>query len=550
MSDTVERTGLDRFVDLPDDNDFLAYNTVRKSDDTTINMFGHKLVSLCKGLGLCIANGRLEPGRFTFQSSNGSSVVDYFITKPANFKYVNKMDIFYPCEFSDHCAMYISMSFTECAIDESEKFADKLFWDSGKSESLIDILISKRESFDEIISLQLEQLADVNNCVQQLTDLMYDSCFAVFGKTVSSQPSECKRNAPWFNAECKRAKSNFYSSKRLFKANPTNENKVRLFANKKSFRNIKLRAERSYINRTKRVMANLSKKSPKNFWKKVNKFRKGKISSTDRVSIDKFVDHFKTISNTPHTDKTFDVPETDDRPINITELDKEISTEEIAKAINSMKRGKSPGVDGLVSDFFIDSKTFILPYLHKVYNYILETGEYPKTWSEGLIVPIPKKGDLSDPTNYRGITLISTFAKLFSLIIRNRINKWCEDQDRLDNCQFGFRDGRSTADCLFILQSIIQKTLNSKSKLYCAFIDYEKAFDTIIHDAMWVKLISTGISSKIVTVVKSIYNKITASIKLNGDISTCFDICLGLKQGEPLSPLLFVLFFLMTYVCI
>ena len=117
---------------------------------------------------------------------------------------------------------------------------------------------------------------------------------------------------------------------------------------------------------------------PKHFWKKVNKFRKGKISSTDWVSIDKFVDHFKTISNTPHTDKTFDVPETDNRPINITELDKEISTEEIAKAINSMKRGKSPGVDGLVSDFFIDSKTFILSYLHK-YNYILETGEYPKT---------------------------------------------------------------------------------------------------------------------------------------------------------------------------
>ena len=49
------------------------------------------------------------------------------------------MDIFDPCEFSDHCAMFVSMCVTECAIDESEKFTDKLFWDSGKSESLIDI---------------------------------------------------------------------------------------------------------------------------------------------------------------------------------------------------------------------------------------------------------------------------------------------------------------------------------------------------------------------------------------------------------------------------
>lgn len=287
-------------------------------------------------------------------------------------------------------------------------------------------------------------------------------------------------------------------------------------------------------------MTNLSKTSPRKFWKKINRFRKGKLSPSGRISIDKFVEHFNLISNTPHTDKAFDVPDFDN--INIVELDREISVDEISGAIDSMKRGKSPGADGLVSDFFIDAKSFLVPYLHKVYNYILETGIYPTIWSEGLIVPIPKKGDLSDPTNYRGITLISTFAKLFSLIVRNRINNWCEDQNHLDNCQFGFRDGRSTADCIFILQSIIQKTFNNKSKLYCAFIDYEKAFDTIIHDAMWTKLINTGVSSKIVSIVRSIYSKITAAIKLNDDISSCFDICLGLKQGEPLSPLLFVLF--------
>ncbi|MCG7879398.1 MAG: reverse transcriptase domain-containing protein, partial [Candidatus Thiodiazotropha endolucinida] len=540
MSDTIEMTGLDRFVDLPDDIDLLSCSTVRASDDKTVNVFGHKLISLCKELGLCIANGRLEPGRFTFQSSNGCSVVDYFITKPPNFKHISKMEILDPCEFSDHCAMCFSMSFTEYITEEAEKLADKIFWDSSRAQSIIDNLNSKRGSFDEIISLQLEQLADVNGCVQQLTDLMYDSCFSVFGKTVSTKSNENSSKASWFNLDCKRAKKDFYSSKRLFKASPTQENKARFFAHKKTFRNAKRKAECAYIKRTKRDMTNLSKTSPRKSWKKINRFRKGKLSPSGRISIDKFVEHFNLISNTPHTDKAFDVPDFDN--INIVELDREISVNEISGAIDSMKRGKSPGADGLVSDFFIDAKSFLVPYLHKVYNYILETGIYPTIWSEGLIVPIPKKGDLSDPTNYRGITLISTFAKLFSLIVRNRINNWCEDQNHLDNCQFGFRDGRSTADCIFILQSIIQKTFNNKSKLYCAFIDYEKAFDTIIHDAMWTKLINTGVSSKIVSIVRSIYSKITAAIKLNDDISSCFDICLGLKQGEPLSLLLFVLF--------
>ena len=62
--------------------------------------------------------------------------------------------------------------------------------------------------------------------------------------------------------------------------------------------------------------------------------------------------------------------------------------------------------------------------------------------------------------------------------------------------------------------------------------------------AMWIKLINAGLSSKIITIIKAIYNKISASVKLSHDISFSFDICLGLKQGEPLSPLLFVPLFI------
>lgn len=87
-------------MDLPDANDSLACSTVSVSDDKTVNIFGR-------------ANGRLEPGRFTFQSSNGCSVVDYMyiIRKPFNFKYVSKLKILEPCQFSDHCAMYLCYAY-------------------------------------------------------------------------------------------------------------------------------------------------------------------------------------------------------------------------------------------------------------------------------------------------------------------------------------------------------------------------------------------------------------------------------------------------------
>ena len=143
-----------------------------------------------------------------------------------------------------------------------------------------------------------------------------------------------------------------------------------------------------------------------------------------------------------------------------------------------MKLDKSSGFDNIPADFFIDTRDFIVPYLVHLYNLIFDNGVYPELWTKGMIVPIYKKGDKNNVANYRGITLINSMAKIFSLTLRTRLNKWCEDHNVLSDSQFGFRNNRSTTDCIFILYIIIQKILSQKSKLYCAFIDYEKAFDS------------------------------------------------------------------------
>ena len=90
--------------------------------------------------------------------------------------------------------------------------------------------------------------------------------------------------------------------------------------------------------------------------------------------------------------------------------------------MNPLKRGKSPGFDGSLNDFFIDAKVFIAQYFLRAYNQIFNDAVFPESWAKGLIVPIHIIGDTTDPNNYRGITLISTFAKMFSLILRNRLN--------------------------------------------------------------------------------------------------------------------------------
>ena len=80
--------------------------------------------------------------------------------------------------------------------------------------------------------------------------------------------------------------------------------------------------------------------------------------------------------------------------------------------------------------------------------------------------------------------------------------------------------------------------------MYCAFIDYQMAFDTVIRDALWIKLIKEGFSCKVINMLKYIYSNVKSCVKLASsvDVSELFDVTLGLKQGEPLSPIFFILF--------
>lgn len=188
--------------------------------------------------------------------------------------------------------------------------------------------------------------------------------------------------------------------------------------------------------------------------------------------------------------------------------------------------------------FFIDTVDFISPYLCTIFNKIISSGVYPKSWSKGVIVPVFKKGDNTGPANYRCITLINTMSKIFSLCLRTRLNKWCEENSIFNESQFGFRDKKSTSDAIFLLHCFIQKILANNSKLYTVFIDYGRAFDTVIRDALWFKLINEGISSKMLTILKSMYLDVKACVRLSHDtrISDFFDVSLGLKKVNLYPP--------------
>ena len=104
------------------------------------------------------------------------------------------------------------------------------------------------------------------------------------------------------------------------------------------------------------------------------------------------------------------------------------------------------------------------------------------------------------------------------------------------------RDKSSTTDCIFILNNIIQQILHNNNKMYCAFIDYKKAFPSVDHVYLWQKLLDIGINGKVLAIIKNLYKDAKSCVKYKGEMSEFFSCGVGVRQGENLSPLLFSVF--------
>ena len=93
----------------------------------------------------------------------------------------------------------------------------------------------------------------------------------------------------------------------------------------------------------------------------------------------------------------------------------------------------------LLNEFFLHGIHVLPPYLHKIFNVVLDNGYFPQCWSDGYIVPVYKKGHISKVENYRGITLLSTLGKLFTSVLNNRLTEWANNYHVYIEAQAGFR---------------------------------------------------------------------------------------------------------------
>ena len=127
-------------------------------------------------------------------------------------------------------------------------------------------------------------------------------------------------------------------------------------------------------------------------------------------------------------------------------------------------------------------------------------------------------------------------------LLNDRLHDFLEIKGYLGPEQTAFRPGFSTLDNMLTLHVLIEFYKSKGKKLYCAFIDYEKAFDTVNRSSLWTKMIENGINGKILRVIMNLYSKAKSCVRQGGELSSMFPSYRGVRQGENLSPLLFALY--------
>ena len=216
-----------------------------------------------------------------------------------------------------------------------------------------------------------------------------------------------------------------------------------------------------------------------------------------------------------------------------------IECSEVTNIINNFNNNKS-------SDFSVRAlkliKHQIAPVLAVLFNDCMHSGVFPDGLKIARVLPLYKGGKTHLMSNYRPISILPLFSKIFEKLIYHRLYAFLDKYNILYKKQFGFRRNHSTTHALNIAISSIAKALNNNYKSMGIFIDFSKAFDTINHSILLKKLEHYGIRNQALLLITNYLSNRYQYVVCDGNASTILPVLNGVPQGSVLGPLLFILY--------
>lgn len=465
------------------------------------------------------------------------------------FHKVHQFKVWPPTPISDHCIISMQVDIIPKSSTIKAHGREKIQWDHKQWNKYADMVSSPHT------------IAQMEACVQDLyPDIKFvglasskichilTSC----AKKVFKKRTKYSLPPPWWDDECRTARCKLDVAFKLGRGT----RQYKLLRNE--YRTLIKNKIRSYEVQQNEELLKDVKHNPQNFWSKF----KPQHKDNPIIDLQKWCVHFRKILNREDIsgESTFKANDyLGSVDIDNHNFNKAFTTVEVAACIQSLSNNKATA-DGYISELYKYAKLQVdegvcinlaASFLCDFFNIIfLHDMPIPQSWTEAYICPIYKgKGDMNDINNYRGLTVVSAIYKIYTTLLCRRLDIHLESKKLRAKTQCGFRSKHSTVTAQFVLAHSIAKTCahrgvgGQNKALYVCFVDFQKAFDYVLRNKLFDRLRNLGIKGHILSTIVHIYNNTSFKIKVNGILSEeKVTTQNGVKQGCPLSPLLFGVF--------
>ena len=457
-------------------------------------------------------------------------------------------------DISDHLGVYVTIALHEHRGSIDHEYANLTSWHKVNEEN-----ISKfKELLNKVSWSEVHDAVGAQQKYDKFTEIYNKHYNEAFPKSTEKRKNERSIPKPWIlpwlEDACARKNKLYY----LFVADPTEANKITYDKMDKFVKkHVALAKQKYYTNFFNRyfdcskkqwqMINNLMGRSKAKNSKITLKDSNGKSTKDPKAVAEKFNDYFSTIADKlkskipPHDDTTIDHKTTLMGGVAGSLFLSPTCPYELEKTIGSLKLKCTSDINITT----IKAAGNLLGFneiLTQVINSSFEEGIFPEQLKMAKVIPIYKGGSKTEVSNYRPISLLSAFSKIFEKLVHTRVYNFLQKNESLYDMQFGFRAGRSCEHALLTAKNHILSALNKKQTALLLLIDFSKAFDTISHDILQDKLKHYGIRGKAHDWFSSYLQNRVQYVSIDGRASSHLRIKHGVPQGSILGPLLFILY--------